>query len=84
MQVNENNRIDARTFPEIWKSCTEAERIALRSTLIGKLECAPNTFWNYCQGNTTPQSTLVQKEISRAVKSILHVNVSYTTLFPNK
>lgn len=80
----ENNSIDARTLPQIWRECTPLEQDAIRTKIKSRLSCSAVTAWSYCNGKFSPRSPLVQKEIARIIKSTLGVNVSHTTLFPQK
>ena len=90
-KVNEKKLIDARTFPEIWKSLdANYEQSELRFQLISNRCCStPQTVWNWANGNTQPTEVLVLRKIAKVVSEFLSsrsdngdVVVKYQTLFP--
>lgn len=84
MQRNEKITTDARSFPELWKSLSTEEQIALRGALVNRLGCTSQTVWNYAVGNTIPSSLLIKNEVARVVSRITGINVRPAILFPSK
>lgn len=85
--------IDARPFPEIWKSLSvDYEQPELRHRLISNRCCStPQTVWNWGAGNTKPQEPLVLEKVAKVVSDFLTsisttgpVKCNYRTLFPSR
>lgn len=82
MQDYEKSNNDARTFQEIWKSLTPAEQSELRFMLIKSTGCTRQSVANWSKG-AYPIYRDKRLKVAYAVNSLLKLNVSHLTLFPN-
>lgn len=82
MQNNTNCGIDARTFPEIWKSLSQNEQSDLRYTLMLKMKVTRQTIENWSKKGVMPIYQGAKEEVSRIVSSKLGIKTSWQTLFP--
>ena len=82
MQNYANCDIDARTFPEIWKSLTPAEQSELRYMIIKSAGCTRQSVHNWSKGSY-PIYRDKRVKVASVVSSLLKCNVSHMTLFPN-
>ena len=81
MKMNENNAIDARTFPEIWETLTDYQRENLRFAIYINLRVSPQTLWYWRRGKRTP-NWANQKEIARLTSIVTKKRCSPELLFP--
>ena len=74
--------LDPRTFPEICKSISQGEWLAIKDRIMmqtGKTEVA---VWKWGQGLCQPQSLQERRLISKIVNQVLPIHTNYRTLFP--
>ena len=83
-QISENKTIDARTFPEIWESCTSIERSKISHKVAELLDCSTVAVWNYGVGNYAPKALSAKKDVVRVLRNVLKIQTSPETLFPAK
>lgn len=75
--------IDARTFPQIWKSLTPAEQSELRDRLTRTGDISRTALFNWSTGKTSPASIGNRRRVATAINKFLGYNVSHLTLFPS-
>lgn len=82
MQEYKKSGIDARTFPEIWKSLTPAEQSELRDALMKKFSITRQAVYNWSTG-ASPFYRPARVAAAEVIKKTFGYNVSHLTLFPN-
>ena len=76
--------IDARTFPEIWKSLSSAEQSELRDRLTRSGDISRTALYYWSLGKKTPASLGNRRRVAVAINKFLGYNVSHLTLFPTR
>lgn len=83
MQNNTQNQLDARTFPEIWETLTQAEQEEIRDRLTRNGDCTRMSLFNWTKG-VRPNSLALRRKVAAIMNKYLGLNVSHITLFPGK
>lgn len=81
MQSKVNSTLDARRFPEIFKSLTNTERQELCAEISAKTGASRMAINYWGRGLRTPQLLSAKRDIASSVKKVLGLNVSTMTLF---
>lgn len=81
MQINTKNELDARRFPEIFKSLTDTERQALCAEIASRTGASRMAINYWGRGERTPRLLSAKRDIASSVKKVLGFNVSVITLF---
>lgn len=81
MQINTQNQLDARTFPEIWEKLTLAQQEELRDRLVRNGDCTRMSLYNWTKG-VRPFSLALRRKVATYMNKYLGLNVSHITLFP--
>ncbi len=85
MQMSENNLVDTRTFPEIWRDLSVDEKAELRGRLLNSKVCQTvQTVNNWGAGRFMPTNLVVRKEAARVISLYLKVKTLPGVLFPMK
>ena len=74
--------LDTRTFPEICKSISQGEWLAIRDRIMEKTMKTDVAVFKWGKGQCQPQSIQERKIISEVVNRVLGIKTSYRTLFP--
>lgn len=81
MQFYEKSKIDARTFPEVYRMLNSAEQAELRYALMKKTRCTKRSVYNWAKG-VTPIYRPIRVAVADTIKKTFGFNVNHLTLFP--
>lgn len=84
MQSNDLNLIDARTFPEIYKSMPAAMQRTMREQLSHQMNVTRATVYNWANGTTTPPYDDIKKKVQQILQKNFGINANFQSLFPKK
>lgn len=81
MQKNKKYAEETRTFPEIWKSLTAAQRDHLRDDLTGRLKVTTAAVWYWYKGRRRPDYQR-RRDIAHLTSAVIGRRCHPDLLFP--